>query len=82
VEHVARALDDPERAVVIYKGGRHIAAVAGLLAERDRSAGAVFGERLGLDDQRIGPLAEVGDGPASYLVTVIVPPAGRTREGR
>jgi precorrin-2/cobalt-factor-2 C20-methyltransferase len=82
VEHVARALDDPERAVVIYKGGRHIAAVARLLAERDRSAGAVFGERLGLDDQRIGPLAEVGDGPASYLVTVIVPPAGRTREGR
>jgi precorrin-2 methylase len=67
--------------VVIYKGGRHIAAVARLLAERDRLAGAVFGERLGLDDQRVGPLDDVGDGPASYLVTVVVPPAGRTREG-
>ena len=81
VDHVAQALDDPDRAIVIYKGGRHIAAVARLLAERDRLAGAVFGERLGLDDQRVGPLDDVGDGPASYLVTVVVPPAGRTREG-
>jgi precorrin-2/cobalt-factor-2 C20-methyltransferase len=82
VGHVADALEDPERAIVVYKGGRHIGAVARLLAERDRLRGAVFGERLGLDDQRVGRLEEVGDGPASYLVTVVVPPAGRAREVR
>ncbi|HXR55100.1 MAG TPA: precorrin-2 C(20)-methyltransferase [Acidimicrobiales bacterium] len=81
-DHVAAALEDPERAIVVYKGGRHIGAVARLLAERDRLRGAVFGERLGLDDQRVGPLQEAGDGPASYLVTVVVPPASRGEEGR
>jgi precorrin-2/cobalt-factor-2 C20-methyltransferase len=82
VDHVADALEDPERAIVIYKGGRHIAAVAQLLAEHGRLGGAVFGERLGLDDQRVGSIDEVGDGPASYLVTVVVPPAGRSESGR
>lgn len=81
-DHLATALEDPERAIVIYKGGRHIGAVARLVAERGRLHGAVFGERLGLDDQRVGTLEEAGDGPASYLVTVVVPPAGRAREGR
>jgi precorrin-2/cobalt-factor-2 C20-methyltransferase len=81
VDHVERALEDPGRAIVVYKGGRHIAAVARLLAEHDRLDGAVFGERLGLDDQRVGPLADVGDGPASYLVTVVVPPVGRGQGG-
>jgi precorrin-2/cobalt-factor-2 C20-methyltransferase len=80
VDDVARALEDPERAIVVYKGGRHIGAVARLLAVHDRLRGAVFGERLGLDDQHVGALEEFGDGPASYLVTVVVPPAGRTRE--
>jgi precorrin-2/cobalt-factor-2 C20-methyltransferase len=79
VDHVAEALEDPERAIVVYKGGRHIAAVAQLLADRDRLDGAVFAERLGLPDQKVGPLEEVSDGPASYLVTVVVPPAGRRR---
>ncbi|MGH2466869.1 MAG: SAM-dependent methyltransferase, partial [Candidatus Limnocylindrales bacterium] len=78
---VERALEEPSRAVVVYKGGRHIAAVAQLLADRGRLNGAVFGERLGLDGQRVGPLEEVGDGPASYLATVIVPPSGRHEPG-
>ena len=78
VGDVAQALGDPERAIVVYKGGRHIGAVARLLAEHGRLGGAVFGERLGLDDQHVGALEEFGDGPASYLVTVVVPPAGRT----
>jgi hypothetical protein len=52
------------------------------LAERGRLGGAVFGERLGLDDQRVGSIDEVGDGPASYLVTVVVPPTGRSESGR
>ncbi|MGH9045818.1 MAG: precorrin-2 C(20)-methyltransferase [Acidimicrobiales bacterium] len=77
-DQVARALEDPERAVVVYKGGRHIGAVAQLVAARDRLPGAVFGERLGLDDERVAPLDEVGEGPASYLATVVVPPLGRS----
>jgi precorrin-2/cobalt-factor-2 C20-methyltransferase len=75
---VEEALEIPDRAVIIYKGGRHMGAVARLLAEHDRLRGAVFGERLGLADQRVGPLEEIGDGPASYLVTVVVPPTART----
>jgi precorrin-2/cobalt-factor-2 C20-methyltransferase len=82
VDRVEEALADPERAVVIYKGGRHIGAVAQLLASKGRLSGAVFGERLGLDDERVGRLDEVGDGPASYLATVVVPPTGRNRKER
>ncbi len=74
VEH---ALEDPERAVVVYKGGRNVAAVAQLLAAAGRLDGAVLGERLGLDDERVVALGEAGEGPASYLATVVVPPAGR-----
>jgi precorrin-2/cobalt-factor-2 C20-methyltransferase len=75
-DHVAAALADPDRAVVVYKGGRHLPAIAALLAERGRLDGAVLGERLGLADERICPVAEAGEEPASYLATVIVPPAG------
>jgi precorrin-2/cobalt-factor-2 C20-methyltransferase len=80
LEHV---VDDPERAVVVYKGGRHLPAVARVLSERERLVGAVYGERLGLPDERVASLVDIGDGPASYLATVIVPPkarAERTRE--
>jgi precorrin-2/cobalt-factor-2 C20-methyltransferase len=77
VDRVADALTEPDRAVVIYKGGRHIGAVAQLLASSGRLSGSVFGERIGLDDQRVGALEDVGEGPASYLATVVVPPATR-----
>jgi len=80
VELVEQALEDPGRAVVVYKGGRHLTAIAELLARHDRLDGAVFGERLGLDDERVAPLSEAGEGPASYLATVVVPPAGRARK--
>jgi precorrin-2/cobalt-factor-2 C20-methyltransferase len=76
-EHIEDALDDPERAVIVYKGGRHIGALAQLLAAHGRLDGAVLGERLGLADERVIPLRDVGEGPASYLATVVVPPAGR-----
>jgi len=76
-EAVELALEDPDRAVVVYKGGRNLADVARLLATRQRLEGAVFGEHLGLDDQRVGPVADLGEGPASYLVTVVVPPVAR-----
>ncbi|HXQ19265.1 MAG TPA: precorrin-2 C(20)-methyltransferase [Acidimicrobiales bacterium] len=76
-EHLAAALEDPDRAVVVYKGGRHLPAIAQLLAQHGRLEGAVFGERLGLEGERVGRLVDLAEGPAAYLATVIVPPAPR-----
>lgn len=75
VDGLERALRVPDRAVVVYKGGRHVPAMARLLAERGRLDGAVVGELLGLEGEHVAPLAAVADRPASYLATVIVPPA-------
>ncbi|HZQ27480.1 MAG TPA: precorrin-2 C(20)-methyltransferase [Acidimicrobiales bacterium] len=71
---VADALSDPRRAVVVYKGGRHLPAIAKQLADAGRLDGAVFGELLGLPGERVVPVSEAGDQPATYLATVIVPP--------
>jgi precorrin-2/cobalt-factor-2 C20-methyltransferase len=75
--HVEEALSDPQRAVVVYKGGRHLPAIAALLAERGRLDNAVFGELLGLPGEQIDAVGARGEGPATYLATVIVPPATR-----
>ena len=72
-----RALDDAGQAVVVYKGGRHVPAMAERLAEAGRLEGAVFGELLGLPGERITPVAEAAGAPAAYLATIIVPPGGR-----
>jgi precorrin-2/cobalt-factor-2 C20-methyltransferase len=72
---VVDALSDPARAVVVYKGGRHLPAVAKALADAGRLDGAVMGELLGLPGQRVVPVADAADRPATYLATVIVPPA-------
>ncbi len=72
--HLAEALADERRTVVVYKGGRYLHEIAELLALRGRLDGAVVGELLGLPGERIEPLAKVADRPASYLATVIVPP--------
>lgn len=74
-EPVHAALDDPGAAVVVYKGGRHLPAIAGRLARAGRLDGAVFGELLGLPGQRVGAVADAAARPAAYLATVIVPPA-------
>ncbi len=71
---LADALARDDRAVVVYKGGRHLSAITELLAAHDRLGGAVLGELLGLPGERVVPLAEAGPGPASYLATVLVPP--------
>ena len=69
---------DPDVGVVVYKGGRHLPALADRLAAVGRLDGAVVGELLGLPGERVGPVAgAAGDGPAAYLATVIVPPRGR-----
>lgn len=74
---LVRALADPAQAVVVYKGGRHLPAMAAALAAAGRLEGAVMGELLGLPGERIVAVAEAAEGPAAYLATVIVPPAGR-----
>jgi precorrin-2/cobalt-factor-2 C20-methyltransferase len=75
-DHLEQALDDPGAAVVVYKGGRHLPAVAARLAGAGRDGSAVVGELLGLPGQRLGPLTGEPE-PASYLATVIAPPKGR-----
>jgi len=72
------ALDDPTQAVVVYKGGRHLPAMAKRLADAGRLDGAVFGELLGLPGERIVDVAAAAHGPAAYLATVIVPPRNRS----
>jgi precorrin-2/cobalt-factor-2 C20-methyltransferase len=72
-DRIGSLLDDDRRTVVVYKGGRHLPAVAKALDERGRLGGAVMGELLGLPGGRTAPVAEVADRPASYLATVIVP---------
>jgi precorrin-2/cobalt-factor-2 C20-methyltransferase len=70
-------LDDPDQAIVVYKGGRHLPAVAKRLADAGRLDGAVAGELLGLPGERVAAAADLATGPAAYLMTVIVPPRNR-----
>ena len=81
-EAAAVALKDPARAVVVYKGGKHVSAIAKALSDAGRLDGAVLGELLGLPGERLAPLADVCDQPASYLATIVIPPAPETRDGR
>jgi precorrin-2/cobalt-factor-2 C20-methyltransferase len=78
-EDVDAAVEDPNRAVVVYKGGRHVPQIAASLSRAGRLDGAVMGELLGLPGERMGPLAHLGTRPATYLATVIVPPRTRRR---
>lgn len=79
------SLADPRAAVVVYKGGRHMAELAAEADAHGRLGDAVLGELLGLPGERLAPLAEVvaGGRPVTYLSTVIVPPrrAGRGTDG-
>jgi precorrin-2/cobalt-factor-2 C20-methyltransferase len=74
---VEAALKDDEAAVAVYKGGRHLPAIAQALSDAGRLDGAVAGELLGLPDQQVAPVADLAARPAGYLVTVIVPPSTR-----
>jgi precorrin-2/cobalt-factor-2 C20-methyltransferase len=75
-EAVEPALADPAAAVVVYKGGRHLPAMAERLRAAGRAKEAVVGELLGLEGERVEAL-DGNDAPAGYLATVIVPPTGR-----
>jgi precorrin-2/cobalt-factor-2 C20-methyltransferase len=72
-DDVGTDLSDPDVTVVLYKGGRRLPDLAKAAAGAGRLAGAVAGELLGMTGERIGPLADLADGPASYLATVIIP---------
>jgi len=54
---------------VVYKAGRHVAALRDLLGER--AADAVAGTDVGLPGERITPLADVEEAP--YFTSVLVP---------
>ncbi len=73
---VAEAAQDLDAAIVVYKGGRHLGEIAEALELAGRSEGSVFGELLGLPDERVGMLSRE-TGEASYLATVVVPPKRR-----
>jgi precorrin-2/cobalt-factor-2 C20-methyltransferase len=76
-EDVGAELADPSVTVVLYKGGRRLPDLAKAAAAAGRLDGAVAGELLGMPGERIGALSDLaGDGPASYMATVILP-AGR-----
>ena len=69
--------------VVCYKGGRRLDSVLDAVADAGRLEGAVYGEQLGLADERIRPAADLRGERGPYFSTVIVP-ARRdgTRGGR
>ncbi len=71
------ALADPGAAVVVYKCGRHLPAIAELLAAAGRLEGAAVGELLGMPGERVEALAAAASTPTSYLASVVVPPARR-----
>jgi precorrin-2/cobalt-factor-2 C20-methyltransferase len=75
-------VDDHDKAVIVYKGGRHLPAIAARLDGAGRLDGAVVGELLGLPGERVLPAKEAAAlGPAAYLATVIVPPGARAGTG-
>jgi precorrin-2/cobalt-factor-2 C20-methyltransferase len=77
---VEMAVEDLDAAVVVYKGGRHLPAIAEALERAGRLEGAVVGELLGLEGERVAAVADSGGQPATYLATIIVPP--KRRSGR
>lgn len=73
VKSFQEALDASDNTIVVYKGGRNIGEITALLEEHDRLEGAVIGELMGLDGERVSKLSDYHCSEASYLVTVIVP---------
>ena len=68
-------------AVVLYKGGRQYDEVRAVVAEAGRLENAVYGEHLGMPDERISAATDV-TAPTSYLATLIVTQPRRTIGGK
>ena len=87
-EFIASGLATPERFGQIFApigldiSAQTVPEIAASLSRAGRLEGAVMGELLGLPGERTGPLAQLADGPATYLATVIVPPGARRGQGQ
>jgi precorrin-2/cobalt-factor-2 C20-methyltransferase len=67
--------------VVAYKFGQVATDVLTALKSTDRLDDAVYGARLGLPGERIGPATRI-EGPVPYLATLIVPARRTSRGGK
>jgi precorrin-2/cobalt-factor-2 C20-methyltransferase len=76
---IAEDLGRRDATVVAYKGGRRLPEISAAAERAGRAGGAVAGELLGMPGERVGALAQLATGPASYLATVIIP-AGTDEE--
>lgn len=65
--------------VVVYKGGRRLPQLLDAVRDAGALDRAVYGEQLGLAQQRVGAPR---DGAGPYMSTVIVPAARERRGGR
>jgi precorrin-2/cobalt-factor-2 C20-methyltransferase len=74
-----RAALDHDGTVVVYKGGRHLPAIASIAKDAGRDA--VYGEHLGLPDERIRALSDM-DTAGPYLATVLMAARRGTRGGK
>jgi precorrin-2/cobalt-factor-2 C20-methyltransferase len=68
--------------VVCYKGGRHLPQILDTLRRAGRLERAVYGARLGLPGEVIGPAEKLAKEPGPYLSTVIALPERPTRGSR
>lgn len=68
--------------VVAYEGGRYIAAMQGELTRRGRLDGAVLGEEVSLDSERITPLVDRPEGHSRPGLTTVIVPAARDGHDR
>ncbi|GAA3725040.1 precorrin-2 C(20)-methyltransferase [Salinactinospora qingdaonensis] len=81
VEQLRSALAG-DSTVVAYKFGRFADEVIQALADTDRLADAVYGSRLGLADEDIGPLEHRSGEELPYLSTLIAPAKRNGRGGK
>jgi precorrin-2/cobalt-factor-2 C20-methyltransferase len=75
-EPLREALIDFET-VVCYKGGSRLAEVLRAAQETGRLGNAVYGSRLGLEDEEVLDASEVAGREAPYLSTVVFTKRGR-----
>ena len=59
-------------AAAIIKVGRHVEKIRGVLADMGLSENARYIERATMAEQRIVPLADIGDGDAPYFSMILV----------
>lgn len=82
MDDVRESLQHPNAAIVIYKGGRHIGEIQEELENAGRLKGAIVGELLGLEGEKVAQLDSIDSPSISYLATVIAPPLrSRTLQG-